>query len=518
MNSNKIDFQTEKLQVDYLAVKLEDEMDGSMIKNMQHEFQQKFKYKSYSKYDDLDISNPKFRLNNFDSIYFKVLVKPTWRGLIIHFPGKVANNFYTYIKIHGIPWHIFKIPKQRITLSRIDVCYVKPITNWTSSLEQELLHFFNHSAEKPINKTTHIIKHQNGGRELIICRRDSGSFYRVYSYPEGLKFELELKRKYHMTSLQSLLLQNQIADFENQISVFFEKQWGRRLFLDTDFTTWLVKINRVRFPKQKYLPTKTLLSTYLTPYRSDFSEAYYLTQKMYKRLNNTDFNEPWLFTDDEAFYSLLQLCSFISISMKKEPRDYEEYSSVEFPLTQFFKFIGMKKITQSKRKKFATFFKILPYATPILQEFDDESFLSAIAIPFVLVYKISNQWMVRIKIQNSFLDYTHPFSHSFYFINWKDKHDLRVKVMILQSFNTYSVEKVIPIANILQQYREQSGGNKKLVKLYILECLQELGNNCYIYNQVRLINKQGINQTLSIKKLTLKHLAQSNIIYMKEII
>jgi hypothetical protein len=52
------------------------------------------------------------------------------------------------------------------------------------------------------------------------------------------------------------------------------------------------------------------------------------------------------------------------------------------------------------------------------------------------------------------------------------------------------VEKVIPIANILQQYREQSGGNKKLVKLYILECLQELGNNCYIYNQVRLIYPQ----------------------------
>lgn len=51
-------------------------------------------------------------------------------------------------------------------------------------------------------------------------------------------------------------------------------------------------------------------------------------------------------------------------------------------------------------------------------------------------------------------------------------------------FNAYSVEKVIPIANILQQYQEQSGGNKKLVKLYILECLQELGNNCYIYNQV----------------------------------
>ena len=176
----------------------------------------------------------------------------------------------------------------------------------------------------------------------------------------------------------------------------------------------------------------------------------------------------------------------------------------------------MKKITQAKRKKFATFFKVLPYTTSILQEFDDESFLSAIAIPFVLIYKISNQWMIRIKIQNSFLDYTHPFTHSSYFINWKNKHDLRVKVMILRSFNTYSLDKTIYITNILQKYQEQSGKNKKLVKLYILECLQELGNNCYIHNQVRLINKQGINQTLSIQELTLKHLAQSNIIYMKE--
>ena len=87
-------------------------------------------------------------------------------------------------------------------------------------MEQELLYFFNNSAEKPNNKTTNIIKHQNGGRELRICRRDSTSFYQVYSYSEGIKFELELKRKYHMMLLQPLLFQNQIADFENNISVF----------------------------------------------------------------------------------------------------------------------------------------------------------------------------------------------------------------------------------------------------------------------------------------------------------
>ena len=277
MLQNKLTFESENLVVDYLAVKLEDEIDDSRIKNIQHEFQQKFKYKSYSKDDDLDISNPEFRLNNSDRIYFKLLVKPTWRGLIIHFPGKVA--FYTYTKVHGIPWNVFTTPKHRITLSRIDVCYVKPITNWTSSLEQELLYFFNNYAEKANNKTKHIIKHQNGGRKLKICRRDSAFFYRVYSYSEGVKFELELKRKYHMMSLQPLLFQNQIANFENKISVFREKQWLRRFFLETYFTTWLVKISRVRFPDKKYLTEKSLLSTYLTPYRSDFSEAYYLTKK-----------------------------------------------------------------------------------------------------------------------------------------------------------------------------------------------------------------------------------------------
>lgn len=221
-----------------------------------------------------------------------------------------------------------------------------------------------------------------------------------------------------------------------------------------------------------------------------------------------------MFTDDEAFYLLLQLCSFISISMKKDPRNYEEeeYSSIEFPLTQFFKYIQMRKITQAKRKKFATFFKILPYATFILQEFDDESFLSATVIPFVLVYKVSNQWMIQMKIQNSLLDHKQSFSHSPYFISWKNRHELRVKLMILQSFNTYFLEKTIPIANILKQYQQQSGKNKKLVKLYILESLQELGNN-NIYQQVRLINKKGIKQTLSIQKLTLQHLAQSTIIY-----
>lgn len=52
--------------------------------------------------------------------------------------------------------------------------------------------------------------------------------------------------------------------------------------------------------------------------------------------------------------------------------------------------------------------------------------------------------------------------------------------MILQIFNTQYLDKTIPITNILKQYQEQSGKNKKLVKLYTLECLRELENNCHI--------------------------------------
>ena len=54
------------------------------------------------------------------------------------------------------------------------------------------------------------------------------------------------------------------------------------------------------------------------------------------------------------------------------------YANIEFPLIDFFKFIEIKQVTHHIRKKYGTFLKVLPFATHVLQEFDDETFVSLV--------------------------------------------------------------------------------------------------------------------------------------------
>jgi hypothetical protein len=506
MNQNKVTFSDileknifleKKLNIDYLAFKLQDVKENK-IPIIQEKFQQKFHYTLYPVYKERDLEKDSFRQKNVDKIYWRKVWKPTWKGIILHFPGKIADQLYTYIKNNGIPWRTFNIPKEKVTLSRIDICYVKPISQWTTQSKEKLEEFYERSRKLPINKSVDIKHHANGARELRICRRDSPSFFRVYSFDNGLKFELEMKKKYWMEVLQPLLFQKKTFHFENKMVDSFEKQCYRRLVLDTPFTSWLVKIYRVKRKKQR--TTKVLLTTYFTSSRSKFREAYDYAQKS----GIVKSEEPWLFSDDEALYSLIQLSSFIKIEIKETKSYYEsfQYKSFQFSLIKFFRFIELEKISQAKRKKYATFFKVLPLVCTILKEFDDDSFLLQVGIPATSIYKVSNQWMVKMDIANSLLDYYYPFSHSSYFLNWKNKHDLRVKIRIIQSFNTYSIKKVIPISKFLDHYKSQSGKIKNLVKLFIIASLKELVRNNDIFSQLQLEDHTFKTYTIHTHELT----------------
>lgn len=504
-------FLEKNLKIDYLAFKLQDVKENK-IPIIQEKFQKKFHYTLYPAYNERNLEKDSFRQKNVDKIYWRKVWQPTWKGIIIHFPGKIADKFYTYIKKNGIPWRTFNIPKEKVTLSRIDICYVKPISQWTTQLKEKLEEFFERSRKLPINKSVEIKHHANGAIELRICRRDSSSFYRVYTFEKGLKFELEMKKKYWMEVFQPLLFQKKTFHFENKMVDSFEKQWFRRLVLDTPFTSWLVKIYRVKRHKQR--TTKVLLTTYFTSSRSNFREAYDYAQKS----GIVKSEEPWLFSDDEALYLLIQLSSFIKIEIKKTKSYYEsfQYQSFQFSLIKFFRFIELEKISQAKRKKYATFFKVLPLVFTILKEFDDDSFFLQVAIPATSIYKVSNQWMVKMDIANSLLDYNYPFSHSSYFLNWKNKHDLRVKIRIIQSFNTYSIQKVIPISKFLEDYRNQSGKTKNLVKLSIIACLKELVRNHDISSQLQVEDHTFKTYTIQTHELTPRSFTRMHNILLHE--
>lgn len=115
---------------------------------------------------------------------------------------------------------------------------------------------------------------------------------------------------------------------------------------------------------------------------------------------NPESTDEWYFSNDEAFFTLLQLHAFMaqldneSTFKTLQANDIFEdlansanYANIEFPLIDFLKFIEIKQLSHYKINKYGTFIKVLPFATHILQEFDDETFVSLVQIPSTRIKK-----------------------------------------------------------------------------------------------------------------------------------
>lgn len=126
------------------------------------------------------------------------------------------------------------------------------------------------------------------------------------------------------------------------------------------------------------------------------------------------------------------------------------YVDIELPLIYFFKFIRVKQLSHQKIKKYATFFKVLPFATHVLQELDDETFVSLVSFPSTSIKKLKQRLVVSITINTNILRYRYLFMHSDYSLRSHNKYHIYVKLMIIQIFNKPSCYKEIPIHAFLK--------------------------------------------------------------------
>ena len=190
------------------------------------------------------------------------------------------------------------------------------------------------------------------------------------------------------------------------------------------------------------------------------------------------------------------------------------YANIEFPLIDFFKFIRIKQLSHHKRKKYATFFKVLPFATHVLQEFDDETFVSLVSFPSTSIKKLKQRLVVSITIDTNILRYRYPFIHSDYFLRRHNKYEIYVKLMILQIFNKPSCYKEIPIHAFLKRFQAYPAQTRKTIKSYVLESLMELKKKKFIKPYFLLKRKNS--QEEKITKLDLQHLQHAHIIGIQE--
>ena len=543
MNHTKLSLKEQNLDVDYLTFAIQNLKNNFDFQQIGNAFQKQFRYNYKIVYSETeDNIKDDYMDSVLKTIFIKPIKKPTWEGCIVIFPGATGKDFYNIIKKEGIPWRLFKAPKDRISLTRLDIAFTQP---WNSKISSDIDKVEEYMTEQtPRHRVCTFIKNRRG-RVLTMGSRKATHFFRIYSHHKGLRFELEIKKFSKQTNITKLITQHfnttNFTELEDILVKHYIKKFANRLDLSKIQHYWLLDKIRKIFPNQNIRSTHSFVSTYMgqSQIEYNFEDAFQMMLKR-NRSSADNQNQTWNFHNEEAFLTFLKLCAFLAKQWKQNnsvayrnnsifedgwsPLEPEvEYIDLKFRFTDMLEFFGIQKINNYQRKKFRTFIKVLPYATQVTQEFDDETFASIVIFPVAIVCKANDddedkyRWIVKIKVEKAFLEYSYPFQHSDFFIFTRDKYDCAVKLMFIRIFNQPSPRKEIPVKRFLQKYKNSGGIVNQRVKFYLLEAFQELRDKHYIqpYYIIKSRRSQS-NEEIRVTKLEIQTLYHANYITVLE--
>lgn len=155
---------------------------------------------------------------------------------------------YSIIRKNQLDWEIFD--SEHISLGRFDINYFYQDRDYFSYQTTRI--FLRRCQEfigdLPRKRWTRLEEDPKKNDLILkICKRGNPNYQRIYFKPEGLKFELEL-RKYKAKQFQHWLFENRIQEFENQIMEHFFKRWSQLLPIKESslYTNWIFKEKRIQ--------------------------------------------------------------------------------------------------------------------------------------------------------------------------------------------------------------------------------------------------------------------------------
>jgi hypothetical protein len=317
------------------------------------------------------------------------------------------------------------------------------------------------------------------GLILRIGSRKSPNHYRVYETPNGLRFELEMKK----AILQDFLFIDHLKNFEDKLTRHFYAHSKKILILDDSYTDWLIDYSR-----KTEKPINSLVTSYLT--------------------SNT--------LNEKSVFRLLQ---FLSFSFSRRYSIYEKdlfsqkYYVIQFPVKDFMDFIQIENKNHYQLKKIIDFLHDLQNNIPPVTIFSDNYFRSAASIPFVEIQKEHKSLVAKVLIAEQLYWYQYPFSFPSSFISYQTNHELQVKLRIIQCMSTNSLEKVFHAIDFLEQFNVSTQKQAHIKKL-IVESFHQLQEHNRIENQFKLITKSGLIK--EINKISPLRVGQSKTILFYE--
>jgi hypothetical protein len=224
MKQNKLTFKSENLVVDYISFKFQ-HLDNFTQKEITN-YLFKRGFNSYQESGKLakPIKEPiqvNFK-NQFEVLFIQEA--PYWQGTTLHFSGFNAKIFYSLIKQELVSWTIFS----SAILNRFDLYYSR-----TNKIDDQIsAREFLENSQKELNRRDRNVSLEKNSKAFIlkIGNRRSNNYFRIYQGKNSLKFEHEMKGKF-LQEYHSLLIENRLKEFEQQLSSHFLLSFGKLLSL-----------------------------------------------------------------------------------------------------------------------------------------------------------------------------------------------------------------------------------------------------------------------------------------------
>jgi len=225
--------------------------------------------------------------------------------------------------------------------------------------------------------------------------------------------------------------------------------------------------------------------------------------------------------DLESSFKCLQLVSFLQREEIQKDLSFVnsiDIAIVEFPITNFLRFIGKNPRNTYHREKCMSFFLNLLELEPLKIKINDNKFVAFTFCHWVGLEKRKNTWFVELRVAANILSSIYPYTLSDTLLIYKKKSELEINSQFIESFNTKISWKEFEID---KTYKNLSLSNLAIERRQsiILNRLNGLKNEKRIESMIRISSRgkdKYLIENVEIKNLTLKRLKNASKIFLKE--
>ena len=494
-----LSFKSEKIEVDYITLNIS--IEGHLDPKGIGEFL--FEYGFNSQVLEHENAEGEKLFFSTKNKYEVLLVKSNWNpqencfwnGIAARFAGCNGKFFYHLLKQNIIRFESFPVANGNIRLGRFDLCYCFDFSFPELGKRSDIKTFLTSCKKKFLSKypSQKVSIARKYLKLTAPVRKKAKRYYRIYEKVNHLRFELEIRQECFRYCLNSFLSYN-FEEFEDELVRIFLVEFQDLCPENSKYSFWL--LDRLR--KKSSLPKLKNLSLgiskgIVSPYCLNFCK------------------------DLESSFQCLQLVSFLQREDIQKDLSFVNsinIAIVEFPITNFLRFIEKNPRNTYHREKYMSFFLNLLELEPLKIKINDNKFIAFTFCHWVGLEKRKNTWFVELRMAANILSQVYPYTLSETLLIYKKKSELKINSQFIESFNMKNSWKELEIN---KTYKNISLSNPAIKRrqCIIIDKLNGLKNENLIESEIRVCTRD-FREIVKIRNLTPKHLKNASTIFFKE--